>query len=406
MITRLRIHNFKTFLNFEMELTRRHLLIGKNNSGKSNLCQALRFLGASASLDYDEAIRIVPGGLDAFCNWGFSSRVAEFECTCELAGQGETIQFEYQLHLKIATGPSVSGPGNAPARTILERLTMSRAGTTELLLQSDGERVIVHPKEEPSKDTGLVETKAPAAASALAKIYESQLGKFSTMFKRFLSSFAYFSLSPPLMRSGWAEPALSESAARALQIYGHNLPFALFQLKNEDEPRYRQVLDLVALLEPQLDSFNFFTTPDNTPIPYIIMKGGKRATWQSLSDGTLCVIGLAIIFSQAEIASEQPNWPAPYLMLEEPENGLFRGLFADLWERFSGIAPRAQFIFTSHSPYFLDLFDRDLDSVTSLTREGALTRSRSLADYKARIDEYRNKYDFSLGEQHFKEVFG
>ena len=31
-------------------------------------------------------------------------------------------------------------------------------------------------------------------------------------------------------------------------------------------------------------------------------------------------------------------------------------------------APRAQFIFTSHSPYFIDLFDAERDAVTVLKR--------------------------------------
>jgi predicted ATP-dependent endonuclease of OLD family len=37
MLKRLKVHNFRSFLNFEVNFSPLHLVIGKNNSGKTNL---------------------------------------------------------------------------------------------------------------------------------------------------------------------------------------------------------------------------------------------------------------------------------------------------------------------------------------------------------------------------------
>jgi predicted ATPase len=126
-------------------------------------------------------------------------------------------------------------------------------------------------------------------------------------------------------------------------------------------------------------------------------------SWENLSDGTLCLLALATVLKQTERYEEVSGQPALNL-IEEPENSLYIGTIQTIWERLSSFAPRSQVVFTSHSPYFIDLFDRDLDSVTRLKKEGDVTTASSLRAYEPRIRQLRE--DFSLGELHFKDVFG
>ena len=44
MLTRLYIHNFRRFVNFEYRPTRRQLIMGQNGAGKSSLMDALRLV--------------------------------------------------------------------------------------------------------------------------------------------------------------------------------------------------------------------------------------------------------------------------------------------------------------------------------------------------------------------------
>ncbi|MBN1488920.1 MAG: AAA family ATPase [Phycisphaerae bacterium] len=404
MITKLRLHNFKTFLNFEVGLTGRHLFIGKNNSGKSNLCYALRLLGASACTDYDKAM--VPGGLSGLCHRGFRSSTAEFECHCTLPLQGQELKYEYRLHVDVGTQSPSGDVEQAAIRTHVEQLTVSDPDFRSVeLITSDGTSVkLLNETRFFKGDPGEpIETRAPVGASMLSKLYQLDTNPRATLFKRFVASITYHALAAPLMRYGWTLPSDGSPVLPGLGWHGNNLPFALFHLKNEDEPRYRSILEYASLLEPEIDSIGFFVTPDNRPTPYVMLKGGHRASWDSLSDGTLYVLALVTVFMQAERSSELGRWPPPLIVIEEPENGLFRGLLRTIWDRLSSVAVGSQFILTSHSPYFIDLFDRDLSSVTCLKKDGGVTVAKSLEDARDTIEQYRG--DFSLGELHYKEAF-
>ena len=59
----------------------------------------------------------------------------------------------------------------------------------------------------------------------------------------------------------------------------------------------------------------------------------------------------------------------PLIYIEEPENGLFPGQIRALLELFEGTGGGAQFVFTSHSPYFINLFDGRRDAVTLLRKQ-------------------------------------
>jgi hypothetical protein len=61
-----------------------------------------------------------------------------------------------------------------------------------------------------------------------------------------------------------------------------------------------------------------------------------------------------------------------------------------------------QYVFTSHQPYFIDLFDGSLDGVFFLKREPSHT-----VLIKPDPDQVRKLLgQFSLGELHFREMLG
>lgn len=88
-------------------------------------------------------------------------------------------------------------------------------------------------------------------------------------------------------------------------------------------------------------------------------------------------------------------------IIEEPENGIYAGFLKTLFELVSPDHP--QIVFTSHAPYFIDLFDDRLDGVFVLDRRQGHT-SMTQPD-TAKIKVWLEK-DFPLGEQHFREMLG
>ena len=84
MLRTLRLHNFRTYLNTELKFTDHHLVIGRNNSGKTNLCAAFQFLRRTATDDLATSAQVVPGGIGEIKNWAFKGDTIELGCTCEI----------------------------------------------------------------------------------------------------------------------------------------------------------------------------------------------------------------------------------------------------------------------------------------------------------------------------------
>lgn len=403
MLKHLRIHNFKTFQNFEIDLTRRHLLIGKNNSGKSNLCSALRFLAITTQADYSE----IPGELDQICHWWSKSKQVEFECLCELPYGDSVITYSYTLWLDVGQ-KNILSIEKEPASTVLERLQIRDERHQELLLfESDGLSVqlLDEPEYDLSREVKYNNLRAPLNSTHLSKIYETRESLSRVMnFKRFLRSMTYTSLSPPLMRAGWAHEKLSGNPDNIiLYMHGENLPFVLYVLKNRFEPCYRRIMDIVSRIEPNIDSLSFYTAPENRPVPSVILRDGREVPWSTLSDGTLWVLALATQFYIQGTVDKMPDAFPRFCIIEEPDNYLSRSDMKMIWEDFSSASIMSQWLFTSHSPYFIDLFDRELDSISLLTRKGNITTVESLADHREPI--LKESENYSLGEQYFLGMF-
>ena len=91
---------------------------------------------------------------------------------------------------------------------------------------------------------------------------------------------------------------------------------------------------------------------------------------------------------------------SPLCIIEEPENGIYVGFLKTLFEMVDPAPGRPQLIFTSHAPYFIDLFDDRLGGIFVLPRRGghASMVQPDPAKVKARLEE------FPLGERHFREM--
>ncbi|MEK6798592.1 MAG: AAA family ATPase [Planctomycetota bacterium] len=376
MLKKLRLHNFRTYLNAEFSFTQRHLVIGHNNSGKTNLYAAMRFLGASASLDFSKCVFMVPGGLMEIKNWAFNSNVVELSCECELLYEGEPHQFAYCLNLIIEQASGRGGTGDLqPAlRVTREELTVnSKQFGNVVLLTSDGREANMLHEEQlvRRKQENRVTTLSPRDSTMLFKLYELETNRRAILFRRYLTSWTFFTLNPDQLRFGWKDASAEWSS---LSPSGHNLAIAIFHVKNFNERRYRNILDHVRLIEPDLQAINFITAAGQPPFPIIELQRRPQASWAGLSDGTLRTLAFAWIAEAVRIDQTSPSDRfSPLIVIEEPENGIFPGQLRPILDWFEEHGSGGQFVFTSHSPYFINLFDAQRESVTLLRRSNERT---------------------------------
>jgi len=127
---------------------------------------------------------------------------------------------------------------------------------------------------------------------------------------------------------------------------------------------------------------------------------GNRFGAQSISDGTLRFMAMAYLILSGEEAG--PDSLPGLTIIEEPENGLYVGHLKPLFEKLAGPGRKDQFIFTTHSPYFIDLFDSCLEGV-HLVKPGVPSSEIKKLD----IEKTRKLLDeMPLGEMHYREMFG
>ncbi len=400
MLKKFRLHNFRTYLNTELDFTQRHLIIGKNNSGKTNLCAALHFLNGTACSDLGASSVAVPGGIREITNWAFQSDTIELGCTCELSVNEQTHVYTYDLALNVGIASGRSQEGQFILRVEREQLTVDGPGFRDVtLLRSDGREAEMLHEEEYARSGSIqtAKTLAPRDATMLSKLYELETNRRAVAFRNYLSSGLYFALSPAAIRLGWRG---STPGPAVLSPLGNNLALVLYQLKNMDERRYRRVIEHVGLIEPNLEAINFLVAPDQVPVPFVALRDCPRASWVGLSDGTLRCLALAFV---AELG--RGDWSGgalrspPLIVIEEPENGIYPGQLRAFFDLLEDRAPEAQFVFTSHSPYFINLFDAYRDSVTLLRRNKE--RTEVVAIPPAEDDPDR----LLLAEQYSMELF-
>ena len=397
MLTRFRINNFKSLLNFEFRPVGVNLVIGPNNAGKTNLCSALRFLSLTSKHTLDAAIVSTLGERWNLTNLHVAnSPEIEIEADCALKHEDEEITFNYQLCLRTRKGDV----GEAQSLTVLKETLKASGGRfaqTPLLENQAGQVRMLHEEgfvKNRSDSPYYVNARVPTEASMLSQLYELENNPRAILFRRFLRSWAYYNLSPEALR----HPEVARDDASLLSN-GANLSRALFALHNEKPRIERKLIEIVKLLEPRLDLFSF-SSPDPEHVHLFAEdKAEHRLSARSISDGTLRFIGMAYVILMAEQKVNASGF-APLNIIEEPENGLYVGHLKPLIEKIDLSGRAGQFVFTSHSPYFIDLFDNNLQGIHVIKpgHPSSVLGTPDAEKVKQLLD------NMPLGEMHFREM--
>jgi len=232
----------------------------------------------------------------------------------------------------------------------------------------------------------------------LSRLYDLETNQRSNLFKRYVASWGYYNLDPSQLRSKQARPMES-----TLESTGANLSSVLYNLHNAKPRIERDLIDSAKLIEPRLQ-FLSFQGPDPEHV-YMFLEDGKDNKFgvDNTSDGTLRYLAICylLLTTREKIADTGGN---PVIMFEEPENGIYVELLRTLFEKIDPSGGAGQFIFTSHSPYFIDLFDKALDGVFLV--KGGEAYSTLIKPDASKLRERIQAGPFSLGDMHFRGLLG
>lgn len=320
MLKRIRVKNYKSLADFEMELGRLNVLIGRNNAGKSNIFDCLIFLseiitkgGLRHSLDKR-------GGFQKILFRGSEERRIGLYAEIEL--DGET--YEYGVSFSEEVEEESLFLGN---KALLKAKMGRGYGWDEV----EGE----------CKDFAFT-----PSYTAIFNLTDLRRHPQVKKVRDFADGFKLFCFSPSVMREFQVARRMIE-----LDDKGRNLSSFFHTLYSEFPRRsFEEIKEILKIgIEGVEDLLSPITENGRT---YIALKEEPFETpfdQSEVSDGIIMFLAyLGILFSPQ---------PPTVGLFEEPENFVHPELLKILLETFEGMAERFQVLISTHSPLFIELID-------------------------------------------------
>jgi predicted ATPase len=394
MLRSFRANNFRLLVNFRFEpAPGTNVVLGANASGKTTLFLALALLRDLARSPIATAGgAMIPAW--TIPNYYTNDRHVQLECDADVPVDGVPRRFRYSLTLEFPSSAEQYSitPGMWP-RVHEERLLIdAESASPTILLHNDGrESWMLRDDRAPiSSDpaTSHVKTRSPTDSTMLQKLWALDTNRLAITFRQYLTLWRFYDIDvSALRRQG------ERDTDDVLSIDAGNLRSALFSLKVANERVYRQVLRDTQQVDPTIDILNFQRIAPDRVMMVAEDDGGHKTPSEAISSGTLRYLALALAIRSA---SATPSVISPFVFIEEPENGLFPNLLRGIYELASSL--QVQTVFSTHSPYLIDAFDRVPGGVHVFRRRGPVVSvSKPEPDaMKKRLQE------FSLGEQFFR----
>jgi len=343
-ITNLTIQGFRSLRNLSWSPSHLNIIIGPNGSGKSNLLRCLELISVAAQGKLGRHIQSL-GGMAPIVWDGQAKSIKFILETSSASSEIDPDNYELEL-VRLGTGSSY--------KIETERLANShkqRQGTEpkpfKFLNRSASKAVIFNEKDETFVSPADYVSDEESLLSIAAGPFS--INRFIPAFQRELASFAIYRDLDTRPEATIRQSAIARFEKR-VDPDGQNLVSVLHTLYTGDRDFKN---DINAAMQAAFgDDFEELVFP-----PAADQRIQLRIRWKSLkreqsaaelSDGTLRFLFLLTVLASPSLA--------PLIAIDEPETGLHPAMLPLIAEFAVEASKRAQIIFTTHSPQFLDAF--------------------------------------------------
>lgn len=358
----------------QAELTPLVVVIGKNGSGKSTLFDAFGFLADCLSLGVEEACDARQrGGFDRLLSAGTPGPI-HFEVYYREAKNERPITYELSIALDGKRRPYVM-----EERLRQWRKNKKMTGQPFLFLDLRGGKGAAWAGEQ-SLD-GEDAARVPVELTDNRKLGIATLGSLKehpriTRFRNFIEGWYLSYFTPDAARSlPLAGPQ------KHLNVHGDNIGNVVQFMEREHPREFREILNRIAEKIPGIESIDTKATEDKRLL-LRFNDGSFRDPFlaQQMSDGTLKVFAYLLLMEDPE--------PAPFICIEEPENGLYHKLLETLAHEFrthaTGRKTAPQIFITTHQPYFVNALSPEEVWILEKGADGYSTIRRAADDANVR----------------------
>jgi predicted ATPase len=369
-----------------------NVLIGPNGSGKSNILRVLELASVSAQGQLGRYIQ-ASGGMEPLV-WdgsakaiGLRARCSPVDLTRDLTR--DSLTYELRLERVGMTGEHRIGYEQLANYFKVEQSIESepmkfleRQGLWARIFDPQNGALVAPEDNVPPSETLLSLAADPFTQNRVIPPFRAQLASWS-IYHDFHTNRDAAIRQPAITRY---EKRVSPDAQNLISVL-HTLYTNDRDFKNEIN------LAMRAAFGADFEELVFAPASDQRIQLRVRWKSLRREqSAADLSDGTLRFLFLLTVLASPEAA--------PLIAIDEPETGLHPSMLPIVAEYAVEAARHSQVIFTTHSPQFLDAFDRTKPTATVVCWEDGETRLQALDELELKqwLKEYSLGSLFSSGE--------
>ena len=405
-VKKVRVSNFKSFEDIEVELGKFNVLIGPNASGKSNFIEIFRFIRDVAAHGLSNAVSL-QGGIEFLRNVNTGS---SRDLLVQIVYDSEIIsgvrkkrfmglkpyEITYEFALKFVSEGNfrisrdnltasyeifeMKDPDEDISQESPERL--GKGGITLSNVEGKIKFDFDLPEKVPIKEEDifppfLTELKLPPRTLLL----ETPFFSFVPPFVNFLEDISVYDFDPNLIKK-----SVPITGKMELGETGNNLAIVLKDIMGDKEKK-RKFSNLVRDLLPFLDDVEVERFMDKS----LLLKSREiyARTYllaPLLSDGTITVIALitALYFEEK-----------PLIVVEEPERNIHPSLISRVMDMLKEASGKKQIIVVTHNPEIVKyadlenilLISREKDGFSIISRPSEKKEVRTFLEHEIGIEE-------------------
>jgi predicted ATPase len=394
LIEGLRIQNYRSLRDIAMgrigtdqtlrnstPLTPLSVVIGKNGVGKSSIFDAFGFLADCMETDLESACNARNrGGYDKLVSSDIDEPIT-ITIYYRESKNDRPITYEVSIGKEKKTGLPI---------VLSERLrqrakSSGSTGRPRSFLHLEKGKGTVYVGDdalEGDEDSKRIVEFDPHKLAIVSLAEQFTENPRIAQFKKFIQSWYLSYFTPDSARK-----VPQAGIQKHLNLHGDNIGNVVQYMERNHPIIFKRVLsDIskkipgVGTIEPYRDSI--------TNNLYLLFKDkgfAKPFTQQQMSDGTLKMFSYLLLLNDPE--------PAPFVCIEEPENGLYHKLLEALANEFrehaTGKKGASQIFITTHQPYFVDALEPDEVWILEKGPDGFSTIRRASDDaiVESMVDE-------------------
>ncbi len=368
MIKRIRVKNYKSLRDVDLELGPFNVLIGPNASGKSNFLNLLQLIHWALIYEVDKPV-IQQGGPSSVLWQGNKSLILSVEMRFKLDNYPSLVYYLEIAALK--TG----GSGVKHERLFVSN---SEGGKKEeaIFEANWGEGKILN--ERTGEEVGFTMGRKTLALAALG--YLDDYPTVSAL-RESIQNWAFYDIDLSNVRD-----TEDYTPDEQISYSGANLGSVLLTLKQQKPEVFAEIMDSLRRAIPFIEAVEPFFSSHTSRVHIELLETGLSKRFpllpQNISDGTLRFL--------AYLAVLKLDDPPPLICIEEPDRSLHPQLMLHLRDAFRSAAERTQIIVTTHNADFVNyLTAEEVITVDRVKGESQFTPVSTVEDLQDWLEDYR-----------------